>query len=410
MHGVARLQWTSTERTILLVAWLGWTFDVMDAALFNFAKVPLVKELLGGPEAYAAHGAKVEAGLLMALMLGWSLGGVFFGWLADRWGRVRVMTLTILLYSLFTGLTALCTSLPQLHALRFLAGFGIGGEWAAGAALVAESVSEEKRARAASWLQSAAAFGPWLAAMANYALAGQSWRVLFVVGVLPALLTVFIRMKIKEPVRREFEVTGETPPTRSFLKPAVIGLVLGVAGIASAQNITFWLPNLVTSLSAGLNPQEIQNRQSTATISLHVGTLIGVFLIPYLCTKIGRRLTMLTCFVCGPLAVSAVSALAKTFDTMLLTAPLMSLFGIGLSAAFVLYFPEIFPAKWRATGAGLSYNGGRIIAAAFPFLTAYLIGSQGDVSKSIAQTSVFLGLGAIALIFSPETKGVPLSR
>ena len=141
---------------------------------------------------------------------------------------------------------------------------------------------------------------------------------------------------------------------------------------------------------------------------LDIGTLIGVFLVPWLCTKLGRRKTMLLCFLGGPCSVLLVATLAKDFTSLLLLSPVMSLFRIGLSAAFVLYFPEIFPAKHRATGAGLSYNGGRIVAASFPFLTAFLIGSQGDVAKSIAQTSLFLALGAVALAFSPETKGLKL--
>lgn len=407
---MASLSWSKHERTVLLLAWLGWTFDVMDAALFNFAKVPLVTELLGGPDAYKANGPTVESGLLLALMVGWSVGGILFGRLADRYGRVRVMAATVLVYSLFTGLTAFCHTIHQLMAVRFLTGLGIGGEWAAGAAWVAESVSDEKRARAASWLQSAAAFGPWFAALANVLLAAQGWRALFLVGAIPALLTVVLRYSMRQEETVAQSQTQSGAGFKGFWRPAIVGLVLGIAGIATAQNVSFWLPNLVKQLSPGLEPAALQARQSTAALVLHIGTLVGVFLVPWACTKLGRRATMLLCFIAGPVSVWLVAQFAKDFNTLLVLSPLMSLFGIGLSGAFVLYFPELFPPHLRATGAGLAYNGGRIVAALVPFLTAYLIGSQGDVGKSIAQTSVLLAAGAIALAFAPETKDKPLER
>ena len=401
------LVWTKRERLILFVAWLGWTFDIMDAALFNFAKVPLVTEILGGPARYKIHGPEAEASLLYALMIGWTVGGVGFGWLADRIGRIKVMTITILLYSLFTGLTVLCSTLPQLVGVRFLTGLGIGGEWAAGAALVAECVSDEKRARAASWLQSAAAIGPCLAAIANLSLINFGWRSLYLVGVIPALVGGGLRFFVKEtPTVKSKE--KQKVEWSTFWKPATVGIVLGIAGIAVAQNITFWLPNLVNQLSAGELPEVIKARQSQAALVLHIGTFLGVFAVPQLCTMIGRRLTMLVCFLLAPASVWAVAQLAKDYNTLLILAPIMAFFGIGLSAAFVLYFPELFPARLRATGAGISYNGGRVIAAFIPFLTALLIRTQGDVAKSIAQTSFLLAFGVIALAFAPETKGKPI--
>lgn len=402
-----KLAWTKQERLILFVAWLGWTFDIMDAALFNFAKVPLVTEILGGELQYKKHGPDSESALLFALMVGWSVGGVFFGWLADRWGRIRVMTVTILIYSVFTGLTVLCQSLPQLAGVRFMTGLGIGGEWAAGAALVAESVSDEKRARAASWLQSAAAIGPCLAALANLGLMQFGWRALFLVGVIPAILGAGIRVIVKQP---EAKISKEPTDSESaagsqFAKRAFIGLILGIAGIATAQNVTFWLPNLVNQLSVGELPEVIKSRQSQAALVLHIGTFLGVFAVPQLCTLVGRKLAMLFCFLLAPVSVWAVANLAKDYLTLLILAPAMAFFGIGLSAAFVLYFPELFPAKLRATGAGIAYNGGRAFAALIPFVTAFLIRTQGDVARSIAQTSALIGIGVIALYFAPETKG-----
>jgi len=403
--------WTKAHRLVLLVAWLGWTFDVMDAAIFNLAKPQMVKEFLGSAEAYAAHGASVEAQILNVFLIGWSVGGIVFGWAADRFGRVRVLALTVLLYSVFTGLTALCRDAGQVAALRFLAGLGIGGEWAAGAALVAESVPDPTRAKAAAWLQTAAVVGPVLAAGANLALAEAGWRSLFLVGAVPAVFAVFARLGLREPENATAPKTSSHPgenvpwPWGRML----VALVLGTAGIAMAQNVSFWLPNFVNSLSPGLSQIEIKGRMLATTMSFHVGTLIGVFLVPWLCERLGRRKALLLCFLASPVMVVVVAMTAKTYAALLLLAPLMSVFSIGIGAGFVLYFPELFPRAFRATGAGLAYNGGRILAGLFPLLTAQLIqGSKGDVAKSIAQTSVVLAVGALALLYSPETRGKTL--
>ncbi|MBS1715038.1 MAG: MFS transporter [Armatimonadetes bacterium] len=402
------MAWTKAHRLVLLVAWLGWTFDVMDAAIFNLAKPQMVKEFLGSAEAYAAHGASVEAQILNVFLIGWSIGGVLFGWAADRFGRVRVLAFTVLLYSVFTGLTALCRDAGQVAVLRFLAGLGIGGEWAAGAALVAESVPESTRAKAAAWLQTAAVVGPVLAAVANLALAEAGWRALFLVGSLPAVFAVVARLALREPAAPASDpqepVHGPAGPWP--WKRMGVALVLGTAGIAMAQNVSFWLPNFVNALSPGVTALENKSRMLATTMSFHVGTLIGVFLVPWLCDRLGRRKALLLCFLASPLMVVFVAMTAKSYVSLLMLAPLMSVFSIGIGAGFVLYFPELFPRAFRATGAGLAYNGGRILAGLFPLLTAQLIqGSKGDVAKSIAQTSVVLAVGALALLFSPETRG-----
>lgn len=403
---MSSVRWNKTHRLILLVAWLGWTFDIMDVALFQLAKQGLVTELLGGEAAYKARGAAVEANLMSLTMLGWSIGGLAFGIVADRWGRVRTLSLTILLYSVFTGLTVFCRDLTQLQVLRVLTGIGIGGEWAAGAALVAESVPDSTRAKAAAWLQSAAAFGPALAALANYFLAPFGWRALFLFGVVPALLTLVLRRRVPEPER-------PTKPAQSKDRPQIrrmaIALLLGTAGIAIATNVSFWLPNLVAAVSPGIGPEELASRKSTATLVLHIGTLAGVFAVPWLCEKVGRRLALLLAFLLSPVAILIVAASARSYEALLFLAPLMSLPAIGIGAGFALYFPELFPSSQRATGAGVAYNGGRVLAGLFPLLTAALIQSNsGDVAKSVAQTSVVLLVGALALAFSPETRGKPL--
>lgn len=403
--------WTRIHKLVLLFAWLGWTFDIMDAAIFNLTKQRMVTEFLGGPAQYAARGPATEADLLMVFLIAWSIGGAFFGWLSDRFGRLKVLAWTILIYSVCTGLTAFCTEWWQLVLVRFLTGLGIGGEWSAGAAWVAESVPEKTRARAASWLQSAAAVGPVLAATANLALAHFDWRSVFIVGAFPALLLFFIRQKgFKEQAETVTREPDRPPKMEKHLwGRALAALVLGTTGIAAAQNVSFWLPNFVTSVSQGLDNAALQARQSQATYTLHVGTLIGVFLVPWLCTVLGRKRTLWLCFILSPLLVGAVFLFAKSYEALLLTAPLMSVFSIGIGAAFALYFPELFPKWLRATGAGLAYNGGRILASQFPKMTAKFIqDTKGDIALSMTLTAFVIALGGVALFFLPETKDKPL--
>lgn len=406
---------TGYQWLVLTVCWLGWMFDIMDTALFAFAKVPMLTEMLGGPEQYKLHGPATEGLIQMVFLVGWAVGGLIFGILADRCGRTRTMVLTILLYCLFTGLTSLCHTPEQVAAVRFLTALGIGGEWAAGAALVAEVFSDKARAPAAGVLQSAAAFGPALAATLNLGLAAQSWRWLFVVGILPAAITILIRAKVKEP--ENWVQTTEEPRgsiAELFSNPmlrrnVIIASILAIVGIAGAGNTSFWLPNLVKSVSEGLDLAVIQQRTSYATYVLHIGTLLGVLFFPWLCQKMGRRPAFAIFFAASPFAILLVTVFAKSFAMLLLTAPLMSFFTIGLSSGFVLYFTELFPTRLRATGSGFAYNVARVGAAPFPWLTGLLIsGIAGTVGLGVAAAGFIYLLGLIALPFARETKGEPL--
>lgn len=409
---ITRYQWT-----VLFVAWLGWVFDIMDTALFNFAKGPMMKEFLGGEAAYKQIGPQIEGRLQFWFLVGWACGGLIFGVLADRWGRTRTMVVTILLYCLFTGLTALCQTPEQVAVVRFLTALGIGGEWAAGAALIAEAFPDWARPKAAALLQTAAAFGPAFAGLANMAVPAAHWRWLFVIGIAPALVTVLIRAYIKEPERAPraekpdfWSPVKELFAEAKWRKRAAVALLLGVVGIAGAQNVAFWLPNLVEAVSQGLTPDQIQWRKSIATYTFHIGTLAGVLAVPWLCGKIGRKKAILAFFVLAPISILAATFGGNDFGRLLLVSPLMSLFAIGVSGAFVLYFPELFPSRLRATGAGFAYNTGRIVTAFVPLYTGWLTGQMGGVViNAVLVTAVtLLAIGLIAIPFAPETKGQPL--
>jgi len=411
---ITRYQWL-----VLFVAWLGWVFDIADTALFNFAKGNMVTEMLGGEAAYKLHGAQVEGLIMTIFIVGWAIGGLVFGIMADRWGRTRTMILTILLYCAFTGLTALCQTWEQVAVVRFLTGLGIGGEWAAGAALVAEVFPDRARPMAAAFLQTAAAVGPVLAALANQALVGESWRWLFVVGIAPALVTILIRVYVKEPERWRRAVEKSAggalePVKRLFSHPkwrrhAIVAMVIGVVGIAGAGNLSFWMPNLVKEASEGLPAAVADARKSYVTYAMHVGTLLGVFVFPWLCQQIGRRRAFWAFFVASPASVALALYAGADYGRLMVTAPIMSFFVIGLSAGFGLYFPELFPTAQRATGCGLAYNTARIGQAPLPWLTGVIIGKEaGSSARGVLLAAGVYVIGLLALPFAPETKGKPL--
>jgi len=410
---------TRSQCLILVVAFLGWVFDIFDVAIFNFAKGSMLNELVGA-ERIKVDGPFIDGFLLTILLIGWSVGGLLFGILADRWGRTRTMVVTILIYAVFTGLHAVCQSWEQIAAVRFITALGIGGEWAAGAALLAEAFPDKARAPAAGLLQSAAAVGPVLAALANMKIAAADWRLLFLIGIIPALITIVIRLGVEEPARWKEAHAGEE--RKSFWEPirglfahpkwrknAIVALILGAVLVAGSNNVSYWLPNLVESVSKGLDANLVKDRKSEATMILHIGTLLGVLIVPWLCVRFGRKLTIGAFFLASPVAVALAFYGGGSYERLLLFAPLMSFFAIGVSAAFVLYLPELFPTLYRATGAGLAYNVGRILAAGVPLLTARLMGeAKLSTGGAIAATAAVLAVGILALPFAPETRGKPL--
>jgi len=430
---------TGAQWLILLIAWLGWVFDVADTALFNFAKVPMLREMLGAD--YARIGTHIDGLIQSVFLVGWAVGGLVFGVLADRWGRAKTLVVTILLYCLFTGLTALCRNPWEVGMARFLTALGIGGEWAAGASLVAEALPDRARAGAASFIQSAAAFGPVLAALANLALKGQDWRWLFLTGIVPAILCLLIRMRVSEPIRSSTGVppvngdlsgsdsSAGTPMLRkvasSWLSPirnlfansrwrrnVIVAIVIGVVGIAGAGTATYWAPNLVNAVSMGMPKAVIDTRVSYVTMLSHAGTLAGVFVVPWLCQIWGRKWTIFAFFLAAPAAL-LVGLSNPSYANLLIFMPMVNFFAIGVSAAFVLYFPELFPTRMRATGAGLAYNAGRLFSVPIPLITGALVDRfggplHGGVATAVVLTGSLYLLGIVAVPFAPETKGKPL--
>jgi len=397
----------------------------MDSTIYALVLHPALHDLLhaqtGGTVSQEAIGW--YGGIIFSVFLiGWAIGGVLFGIMADRLGRTRTLIFTILIYALFTGLAALSATWWQLAIYRFLTALGIGGEWAAGAALVAEVWPEQKRAKAAGVLQSAWAAGFLIAAVVNLLMRQSGWRPLFVVGIAPAVVALFVRLWVKEPERwvqaqaRE-QQTGITRPRKlaelfqpSLLRSTLVGSGLAFVAVFGLWGATNWTPTLVRSLPElqGSDAAALTSYVSYATILLNAGALAGYLSFGPLADRFGRRAVFgLMCV--GSLVMLPVTFLTpRSFTQVLLLLPLLGFFNNGIFSGFPIYLPELYPTRLRATGAGFCFNVGRVLASAGPFLTGFLVTALGGFGRAASAIALIYLFGLLILPFAPETKGQPL--
>jgi MFS family permease len=419
-YGVSRYQWL-----VLFVAWLGWVFDAMDSTIYTLVLHPALHDLLparvGGKvpqEAVAWYGGII----LSIFLIGWAVGGVLFGVVADKVGRTKTLILTIIIYALFTGLAALSRTWWELAGYRFLTALGIGGEWAAGAALVAETWPDSKRAKASGILQSAWAAGFLFAAVLNLLLRGQSWRWLFVLGAAPALVALVVRIWVAEPERwlktqQAAQAAGGKGQNKlaqlfepSLLRATLVGSGLAFVAVFGLWGATNWTPTLVRSLPevSGLDAGTITTRVSYATMLLNVGSLVGYLSMGPLADRYGRR-TAFALMCLGSLVFLPVAFLTpRSYAQVLLLLPLLGFFNNGIFSGFPIYLPELYPTQVRATGAGFCFNVGRVLASLGPFLTGLLVAVLGTFGRAASAIALIYVLGLAILLFAPETKGRPL--
>ncbi len=417
---------TPYQWRVLLVAWLGWVFDSMDAMIYALVLHPALHDLLeaaqGGQPVSDADIGWYGGIIFSIFLIGWAIGGVLFGALADYIGRTKTLILTILIYAVFTGLAALSDTWWHLALYRFLTALGIGGEWAAGASLVAEVWPEEKRAKAAGILQSAWAAGFFLAAAWYLLLRDYSWRVLFVVGVLPALVALLVRLWVKEPERwvkaHAQELRSGTVRSAKlvelfhgeFRRATWVGSSLAFVAVFGLWGATNWTPTLVRALPdmQGLQVADTKTYVVYATMALNVGALIGYLSFGALADRFGRRpLFALMCV--GSLVMLPITFLAPhAYAHVLLLLPLLGFFNNGIFSGFPIYLPELYPTSIRATGAGFCFNAGRVLASGGPFLTGYLVTSLGSFGRAASAVALIYLVGLLILPFAPETKGQPL--
>lgn len=428
MIRLTRYQWT-----VFLAAWLGWGFDVFDGFLFNYVAPNCVPALLGleigSPEAKQA--TLYWTGLLTSvLLLGWAAGGIVFGMVADRIGRTRTLMLTMLLYAFGTAACAAAPNIGVLLLFRLVASLGIGGEWAAGASMVAEVVPEERRVEAGALLYTAAPVGLFLATFVNHQVAAvwlagspeSSWRVVFLFGLVPAAIAFLVRMFVKEPERWKAVKARVAPPVlRDLFSPEVIGVTIRGTLMAIVALVAWWscnafIPSIASGLAqtaahaAGLERAAtlalVESWKTQATIWFNLGGLIGTLATIPVAKHLGRKPMFAIYFALSAAAIYAAFGMDWPPEVRLHLYFFIGLSVFGVFGSFTFYLPELFPTRLRATGSGFCYNIGRVVAAAGPFAVGAVAARGVDQAMQAISYVALVPLAGLLLVpFIIETRG-----
>ena len=437
---------TSYHWFVFLVASLAWLFDCLDQQLFILARGKAMEALL--PPGWDL---KLYGGYATSIFVaGWAMGGLIFGSLGDRFGRAKMLTLTVLIYSVCTGLSAFSTGWADFAAYRFLTGLGVGGVFGLAVALVADTLPDCSRAGALGMLQALSAVGNVTAGVVSMFIgslesrgvipAGRGWTYMFLVGAIPAFLCVFIQMRLKEPekwvkAREAGRIAGVKFGSYTALlgdprwrSPALLGMLLCVSGVIGLWGIGFFSPELVgdvikaSLIKEGVPEAEIAGRQQfwigVNSIVQNLGAFVGMLFFTRMAQSMGRKPAFAIGYVAALVVTVAYFQLFNGRGDIWMSA-IMGACQLGLFAGFAIYLPELFPTSLRSTGTSFCYNVGRFLAASGPFTMGSLqaalkAGADTPEAKLAAfrnacsyMSCVFL-LGLVALAFLPETKGRPL--
>lgn len=448
---------------VLIIAALGWMFDCLDQQLFNLARVPAMNELIQRDDVPAIMNAdrplseaeetkllgdtrKEYGGHATAIFLiGWATGGLIFGMMGDRVGRAKTMMWTILMYSVCTGLSALSQNYGQFVFFRFLTGLGVGGEFAVGVALVAEVVPTAARAPALGLLQALSAVGNIAAALVSLYLGhleeagvvGSAWKWMFVIGALPALLALVVRMQLKEPEKwQRLKDSGELAKTSTFTYGdlfadrrwaynAVIGLLLASVGVIGTWGIGFFSIDLSRFVfeshfkDLGFSGAELKGKLTSysayTSMMLNIGAFFGMITFSKIAQVLGRRQALALSFITSAASIAAVFWFLKSPSQIWWLIPIQGFFQLSVFACYAIYLPELFPTRLRSTGTSFCYNVGRYIAAIGPVILGLLTSRvYSDFAAplnyryaGVTMCAIF-AVGLILLPFAPETRGKPL--
>jgi MFS family permease len=408
---VTRYQWL-----VLIIASLGWVFDTFEGQLFNLTRGAMLADILGvmpgDPE--AKRWGDIFLGIFLA---GGTLGGLLFGSLGDKIGRKPVMVLTILFYSVFSGLTYFATELWHVGVLRFLVAMGVGGEWAVAAALVAEIFPKHARTHAGGIFHATGVIGTWMATLTAMQV-GSEWRIAYLIGVIPALLTLWVRSSVKEPESwQEARESGRPMGSFSDLfgdarwrRRALLGMALAAVGLGTFWGVCVATQDLTRELllRLGVPAADAQkNSQFAYGIIQVLGAGIGQLCFGPLCARYGRKRTFVVMHVLSFVMVLAVCFLPREYWHMLVLLPVFGFVSLSIHAGYAIYFPELFPNHLRATGASFCFNAGRILAAPMLIVSGY-VKAWTSLPNAIAALGCLFLVGVLVLAFLPETKGEDL--
>jgi MFS family permease len=400
------LEWpgdvTPAERSSLVAGGLGWMLDAMDVMLYSLVLSHLMRDLGMG---------KGTAGALNSLtLLASALGGIVFGFVADRVGRTRALMVSILVYSVASGACGLSRTIVQLALCRFILGLGMGGEWTSGAALIAETWRPEHRGKALGLMQSTWAIGEMLAiGVVALVLPSFGWRAVFFVGVLPAVIVFWIRRRVPES-----EIwLRQRPPTsagalRILWRPdlrrnGIVATAMNACAMFGYWGLFTWIPAYL-SLPVEQGGRGLDLMKTTAwLLIMGIGKWLGYALFGFFADSVGRRRTYVTYLIVAA-ALVPLYGVARTPGWLLLLGPLVAFFGTGYFSGFSAIVSELFPTEIRATAMGISYNIGRGVSAAAPAVVGLLADRLGLGSAFFLQAAAFFAAALLALAL-PETKG-----
>lgn len=394
-------------RRAFVAASAGWMLDSFDVMLYSLVLASLIQD----PTLQLSTSVAGQLGALTLLAA--AAGGVVFGVLADRLGRKRALMAAVLIYSIFTAACGLAQSVAQLAICRVLLGFGMGGEWATGVALVSETFPARHRGKALAFVQSSWAIGYGLAAVVNLIVAPVwGWRGVFFVGVLPALFTLWIRRKVEEP-----EMWRRTPDaargrigelfTRDRARVTVFIILMNACCLFGWWGLNLWVPaylNLPPERGGiGLS----SSAMSWFVIAMQGGMWLGYVSFGYIADAIGRKRTYVLFVLMAGILLPLYGNLRQPL-VLLLLGPFVAFFGTGYFSGFGAVLAELYPTSIRATAAGVGYNVGRIASAAAPFVVGSMAGTRG-FGVAFAITGAAFFLAAVAWTGIPDTQNKELA-
>ncbi|HEY3989180.1 MAG TPA: MFS transporter [Acidobacteriaceae bacterium] len=386
-------QASAEQKRALVAASLGWMLDSMDVMLYA---------MVLGQVQRALHLSAAMSGAMMSVtLLSAAAGGLAFGWFADRAGRARALTLSMLVYSVATALCGLTHTALQLMLCRIFLGLGMGGEWAAGAALVAELWPTQHRAKALALVQSSWAIGYALAAAVVAVIMPRfGWRAVFFAGIVPALITLWLRRSVREPEAwRVVRMNPQTKPqTRSLFRgtlgySVLICATMNTAALFAYWGLFTWMPRFLSAPVAegGRGLSIVQT--SAWTIVMQIGTFLGYIVFGYIADRYNRKYTYISFLVVAALLVP-IFAFVRNPNALLVIGPLVGFFGTGYFSGFVVIASELFPTSLRGSAMGFVYNIGRVASAAAPYLIGH-VSEHAGINYALCITSAAFLLAAL---------------
>ena len=396
-----------------IAAWLGWLFDGLDMHLYTLVAAPFVMQLLQASTPADPMVRRYSSWIQAAFLIGWALGGGFFGRVGDLLGRSRALSLTIVTYALFTGLSSFAQTWWHLLAFRFLAALGIGGEWAVGSSLLSETWPRRWGPWIAAVLQTGVNIGVLLACVTTYLMANQNPRWVFLVGILPAVLVFWIRRAVPEPeewYQAKVRAGHDRPPVSDLFRAEVLPISIKTILVCSLTLTAWWAFQFWNQQHLRNLPElaswTVQHREQLVSRSFFIiiaASIFGNFLAGWLAARIGYRRAIALLCLGFFLSFFGAYAVPRDYSSLIVWLACIGVFS-GVFGLFTMYLPPLFPTLLRTTGAGFCYNIGRI-AAAFGTVCFGLFSKVGDFRLALLYVGFLIPLAMVIAWILPDLAG-----